>query len=576
MITTIKQKLTFSVIAVVLLALVLSLGFTYTYIRGQMRAQILSDNQIRLSQTAHMLEYISNDITNLTRSIIADEEVNALIAARAYQSTAQEVSAVYSAIERMRDYIGMREFVQSIALIYADGTVLWDKAPFDDYFAGLMRESWYTEGKGSQQRNRFSKKHNVATLWNEDPVISLIAATVDLKHMGTFSGEVIVNVRFNWILGNIRGDAETFDGFCWLRPDGELFWQQGEMDIPAARGLVSAFPGESLVHRMREGYLITQHTPSNGWTLVSYVSDPTIDTTLRHIPLLFLGMGLVSILCIALAVSPIIRRIVRPVNHLVKLMGKAGEGDLSVRAHIDTNDEMAVLGEGFNNMVSQLDENIALMMDNERQIRQQGYGLILARLNPHFIYNTLNTVVYLATRDGSKDSAEVAASLIVLLQDIIKISDESAYSGLGHELETVVHYCRIQQYRYPGKFSLRTEVPEALRDAIIPKTILQPLVENALLHGLFPTNRTGEVLVCARLEAGSVLVLEVQDSGDGMDVEKVEGILRDGAGQDAARHIGLSSIAERIRYLYGDAYGLSFENGCGIGTVVRVRLPYRK
>ena len=250
---------------------------------------------------------------------------------------------------------------------------------------------------------------------------------------------------------------------------------------------------------MREGYLITQHTPSNGWTLVSYVSDATIDTTLRHIPLLFLGMGLVSILCIALAVSPIIRRIVRPVNHLVKLMGKAGEGDLSVRAHIDTNDEMAVLGEGFNNMVSQLDENIALMMDNERQIRQQGYGLILARLNPHFIYNTLNTVVYLATRDGSKDSAEVAASLIVLLQDIIKISDESAYSGLGHELETVVHYCRIQQYRYPGKFSLRTEVPEALRDAIIPKTILQPLVENALLHGLFPTNRTGEVLVCARL-----------------------------------------------------------------------------
>lgn len=572
--SSIKSKIITGVAAVVLIALLIGLGFTYVYIRMQMREQILADNKVRLVQSSYMMEYISNDILNLTRNMVTDEILDLQNIRVEFDSVAEEVNAVDKIVCRLQDYISMREFIQSIALVDKDGTVLWDKAPFDQYFSNLMKAPWYTQSITDGQNYRFTGKHSVNTLWIEEPVISLIAVKINPYQMQV-TGEVIVNVRFRWLENAIQSSAESFDGFCWLCTGGEILLQQGDIDVSVVQSILQSEQEQSGIYPFEDGYLLTNYTASNEWTFASYVSDRSIDALLFHIPLLFLSMGFISVAGIVFTVNLIIRRIVRPVNDLVSLMVKAGAGDLTVHADILTNDEMSVLGEGFNHMIQQLDEYITLKMDHERQIRQQEYGLILARLNPHFIYNTLNTVVYLANRDGSEDSAKVVESLIVLLQDIIKISDDSDYSTVAQELTVVRHYCLIQQYRYPGKFTLTIDVPDDLQTAVIPKTILQPLVENALLHGIFPTDREGKITVYARLKEPSVLELGVRDDGDGMDVEKVEILLQEQGNGDAARHVGLSSIAERIHYMYGAAYGLQFESRKNTGTEVRLILPLR-
>jgi two-component system sensor histidine kinase YesM len=272
---------------------------------------------------------------------------------------------------------------------------------------------------------------------------------------------------------------------------------------------------------------------------------------------------------------PVILNMTKPLSRLTHAMKRVSVGDLSTSVSIHSGDELEILGTGFNRMVSELKRHISTSLHHEEMKRKMQIDLLMAQINPHFVYNTLNTVIYLCHAERNRQAAEVTQSLIALLQDTIKTGDGAELAPLREEQRIVDKYVLIQQTRYPGRFRLLWEVSDELLDKAIPRMMLQPLVENAILHGLLPSEREDGTIIIRAYRCSSQLCLEIEDNGAGMAIsaagEETTGVRKED--RERTRGIGLSNIRERIAYHYGLPHPIDIESEAGAGTRVRIRLP---
>ena len=205
------------------------------------------------------------------------------------------------------------------------------------------------------------------------------------------------------------------------------------------------------------------------------------------------------------------------------------------------------------------------------------YDITLSQINPHYIYNVLNTVVYLAAAGKNKDVVKIVHSLIYTLHDTLNIGDGSVETVIEKELELTRCYLDIQRYRYPSMFEAEIECEPELEKCLIPKTVIQPLVENAILHGILPTEQKGTVRV-EIIQKNGKLQIQVRDNGVGIPGERVEQFYRGeemASENKARRHIGVSNVRDRIHYLYGQGYGMEMESREGTGTCITLVLPLK-
>ena len=258
-------------------------------------------------------------------------------------------------------------------------------------------------------------------------------------------------------------------------------------------------------------------------------------------------------------------------------MEKVARGNLDVSMSIRGGDEIAALGKGFNNMISDLKQYINESVKNEKIKKEMEINLLISQINPHLIYNTLNSVIYLAKENKNKDIVKMVEAFISLLQDSIKIGDEGIFATIKQEIESIENYCLIQKYRYPGRFQVVWDIDKDLFTFKVPKTIIQPLVENSLFHGICPGERQGTISIVIE-KTGDYIRIVVGDNGEGMDSGYLENIFANNTNDGenpSVRSIGLSNIQERIRYFYGTDGSIEIESTPGKGTSVEMILPVK-
>ncbi|WP_217595130.1 sensor histidine kinase [Cohnella sp. GbtcB17] len=248
-----------------------------------------------------------------------------------------------------------------------------------------------------------------------------------------------------------------------------------------------------------------------------------------------------------------------------------------------SRDEVGMLAARFNSMAEKIDDLFhsvyrekMLVQQAEYRSLQLDYKALQAQMNPHFLYNTLETIYSMAKLKGEEEIGELIYLLGRLLRESLgKKGDDIT---LGEELEFVGRYLAIHQIIYGDRIEVRIDDDPALADCRVPKFILQPLAENAIVHGIEEKPGKALIRIACRAENGD-LVLEVSDNGVGMEREKVERLLRPElygeAGEGSGKHtnVGVISVHKRIRILHGEAYGLSIASRPGEGTTVTVRLP---
>lgn len=284
-----------------------------------------------------------------------------------------------------------------------------------------------------------------------------------------------------------------------------------------------------------------------------------------------LGMGLLLLLVIILSYY-IPRSITMPITRISRVTNQVAKGNLSVRAAAESGAEARMLSDSLNAMIDKINELLDQVTTEQIRLRKAEFELLQAQINPHFLYNTLDTIVWLAEAGDQKR----VVSMVGNLSDFFRTSLNQGKDiiSIREELAHVRSYLEIQQVRYQDILRYEITVPEDLYEYKIPKITIQPLVENALYHGIKNKRGQGTITITGeRSENG--FVLYVRDNGIGMTQERLKEVR---AGIQKLSYTGkeiygLYNVNERIRLNFGETYGISIESTYGEGTCVSISLP---
>ncbi len=281
----------------------------------------------------------------------------------------------------------------------------------------------------------------------------------------------------------------------------------------------------------------------------------------------------------------LIRRFTRPLVRLGKLAHTVQRGNLEVRSHIQGRDEIGRLGSSFDSMLDRIKAMIAEVTEEQARKRRAELAMLQAQINPHFLFNVLNSIRMKVLRKGDKDSAEMIASLSRLLRMTIGREEEAI--TLHEEVSIAFDYVGLMNMRQKEKVRLEADVSAEAMLARVPRFFLQPLIENAIIHGL--QQQPGSIVLTAREAEPGILELELRDDGAGMSEEMLERLRRrllpaaaavDG-GEGGARGkrfsgIGLANVSERMRLRFGDAFRMHVDSEEGRGTTIAMRVPLQE
>lgn len=321
----------------------------------------------------------------------------------------------------------------------------------------------------------------------------------------------------------------------------------------------------SVSYPVRSGVILTQ-------TLANDQFTPKANIWM----MIMLGVCLLVLALGGIITLYLTRTISLPVAKLRKRIGKIAQGNFFLDPNIEWNSELGDVGRGIN----RLSQDIIALMDSrladEKQKRDLEYRMLQNQINPHFLYNTLNSIKWMATLQNATGIAEMTTSLSRMLRTIAK--DNRRLVPLKDELSLLDDYFLIQKYRYGNTVTMEQQIDgEELLAGRIPRFILQPLVENAIFHGIEPKGR-GHIAITVKKQAYGDLLIVIEDNGVGMTGEQIAAILPDQAGTapEGLENVGIRSVNERLRLAFGPEYGLSIESEPMLYTRMKIVIPFQQ
>lgn len=330
------------------------------------------------------------------------------------------------------------------------------------------------------------------------------------------------------------------------------------------------FNGEPIKREGDETEFFTAEVGDTGLTIV-FGKEPVLTADITRVMWGVVSLIILFSLILCFFVATVISGyLTAPIEKLSRAMKKVREGDLDTTIHSNRKDELGQLSADFDVMTKELKEYMELQVKQQQEINDSNIAMMQAQLNPHFLYNTLDTMKWVAKSNDVPELANMSADLAQILRTSIS---EKKIITLRQELELVDKYVEIQQIRFGGNFTYDVELPMELEDCEIPKLIVQPIVENALIHGLREQDR-GHIFVNVYENKGN-LCIEVTDNGCGMDDEIIEK-LNSRDREKLKGHIGFYNVDTILRLYYGDTFGLKAMKEEGGGTKVRITLPINR
>jgi two-component system sensor histidine kinase YesM len=281
---------------------------------------------------------------------------------------------------------------------------------------------------------------------------------------------------------------------------------------------------------------------------------------------IFFAVILASLLAMYFS-APIAKRI----RNLKESMQRVSEGELETRVTVKTYDEIGKLGISFNQMVEQIQELIDEINETERQKRTAELRAFHYQINPHLLFNTLNSIQWKARLSNAKEVQEMIYHLTEVLHENLNFSDELI--PLKKELETIRHYLKVQEIRYGHMFEYKQTVPDECVEYLIPRLSLQPLFENIFFHAF----EDGKGIISLTVKnQKEVLELTLSDNGKGMNGETAEDLLKPHTPNDKGHGIGVYNVDIRLKLHFGTEYGLLIKSAQGQGTTIVMRWPKRR
>ena len=309
-----------------------------------------------------------------------------------------------------------------------------------------------------------------------------------------------------------------------------------------------------------------------GWTVVDCTNVRELLSKSRQAQSIYVLTAVVLVIVALLFSRFMARSITLPIQKLRDSMKKVQEGDFSVSdVVVDSRNEIGSLTKSFDVMTRRIQELMEQNVHEQEQKRKSELKALQSQINPHFLYNTLDSIIWMAEGKKNEEVVLMTASLARLLRQ--SISNEDEVVPIANEVEYARGYLTIQKMRYKDKLEFQIDVDPSILHIPLIKLVLQPIVENAVIHGVRDMD-DGYIKIWAEADAGD-LRLFVQDNGRGMEKPQ-DGPLGFGVSGRPGEHLGMFNVDSILRLHFGDAYGLSVRSRPGEGCLVMVRLPMRR
>jgi len=545
----------------------------YTRLSGQMADTIQEENQILINQINRSMDSYLQTIMKLSDSLYYGVIKNADLSDG---SIGSEITLLYN---------NNKDNIENIALLSKNGQML-ESVPAARLKSNVdvIDENWFRNTLLKTENLHFSTPH-VQTIFDGSEsqyrwVISMSRAVEITNGPYTDQGVLLIDIRYNSLERLFDGVNLGNGGYAYLiSSDGEIIYHPKAQLIDSgivkennreSAGLKDGnyeevFDGEKRIVSVKTvGY--------TGWKIVGVT--PLDGMSLNNIKTKLLMVFIIAFVLFILSIinSYISTRITDPIKELEKAVNEIEQGNLEVEVRSAGSYEIQHLGTSIQSMARRIRKLMNDIVAEHESKRRSEFDTLQSQINPHFLYNTLDIIVWMIENEKQSEAVKVVTALARFFR--ISLSKGKSIIPVKDELEHVRNYLMIQHMRYKNKFTYDIEADEDVLELASLKLMLQPLVENAIYHGMEFMDGDGEILVRAWRREDD-LYMSVSDNGLGMTQEQVERLFQaaDHTSSGRGSGIGVKNVNERIKLYFGTGYGLEILSEPDEGTTVTAHLP---
>lgn len=445
-------------------------------------------------------------------------------------------------------------YIKSILLIRKDGAIISNEKEIDmKVSSDMMSEEWYVQALKNHmpvlnplRKQRFSQD-------NVDHWVVSVSREIS-DEVGKNLGVLLIDIKYQVLREYLQekgmgknDDIVIFDKNEKVVYHKDIPWEESE------REHLETFKNIGVGYNQRENRIVVRHPIKNtNWILygVSFLKE--IKSLKLHFFELIIFSSLISLIITVVISTFVLKRITNPIQELESHVRKFSNNLSKISLKGDVSGEILSLEKHFNEMV-----------DKINYLREYEINALYSQINPHFLYNTLDTIVWMAEFQDTQKVILLTKSLASFFR--ISLSEGREMITLKEEIEHVKEYLYIQKQRYEEKLEYEFDIDVELKELEVPKIILQPLVENAIYHGIRNIESGGKIFIYTKISNGAVELI-VEDSGVGFEKESRQKNIRTGG-------IGIKNVNKRIKFYYGEEYGVRVDKEVKKGARVIITLP---
>ncbi|MEZ3506390.1 MAG: sensor histidine kinase [Lachnospiraceae bacterium] len=564
----------FSYFTISALAVILLIGITlYSQMSHQLTAAVREENQAVLGQINRSVDAYLRTIMKLSDSLYYGVIKNADL----------EEESVSSQITLLYD--NNKDSIANIALLSKEGELL-EAVPAARLKTDLdvRQEQWFGNTLKRTDNLHFTTPHVQYIFDNNENqyrwVITLTRA-VEITHgTSTEQGILLIDIRYSSLQQILDNITLGNQGYLYMvGSNGELIYhpkmqmiETGQMteNTAMAAGYRDGSFREKYEGEWRE--VSVKSVGYTGWKLLSVTPEKGLPLGNLKVRLFAVFVVGAFLLVLVLTNTFISSRITTPIQKLERSVNAIEAGDLDTEVYLGGSYEIRHLGRSIGDMAKRIKELMQDIVAEHESKRKSEFNTLQSQINPHFLYNTLDIIVWMIENEQKQEAVRVVTALARFFR--ISLSKGKSIITVRDELEHVRNYLTIQQTRFKNKFTYRIEADESVMELVSLKLMLQPLVENAIYHGMEFMDGDGEICVKVYREAED-LRFQISDNGLGMTAGQAASLLdeKDHVSSRRGSGIGVKNVNERIRLYFGEDYGLTIWSEPDEGTVITIRLP---
>lgn len=565
---TIREKISKRIIFIGAVMVVLSFAFFYILFVPKMEEDAVeraeNTNMEIVQQIDTLISFVQDYTENLALSVAQNQEILRCFS----QPEEQDKNVAALHLNNLISYEGK---IRCVMIDDGIVPVLDSLNEVTDEDRQLLESEWYKKVSEADYGRSVSQVYTVEI----NNAQRLTAAYAKNFYHANKKYTYLVFIDLNDLVRDFRMLAKnTLDYAELVDGTGNIFSFQGDEEWRENTIEDLNYAALSTTENRNGGIRFLSTSVASKWKVVSYVADQTIFMTFSYYVIGMLSMLVLFLLLALVVISKAVGKIVEPISILSASMKEVAKGNLDYQVNVSSDDEIGLLGQSFNKMTKELKNSMEVIAEKEKEEQQIKFSLLISQIDPHFIYNTINSINYLARRERCCDIIQVNSALIFILQDRLRINNIQFTDTIENEKRVIEQYIVIERYMYEGELKLTWDIEPALYKEQIPKNMIQPLVENALFHGLIDEESgevNGEITVTIKRTGGDIVV-KVSDNGLGMDEKQLRTVKEGIYGpEERGKRIGLSNIRQRLYYLYGSTDVMQIESTKHVGTCITLR-----